>query len=187
MKVKVLVTQSCPTLGNPMDCSPPGSSVNVILQARILEWVAISFSSGSSQSRDWIWVSCKQADSLPSEPPEKPYILWNLGKLIAQICAGWRRMMSRKWFPGFGREPPRSALRHSNERPSCGVLGRAGIWAWPRSLSICALTEVSCLRNLESKDSNGQAVCVCVCVWGWKPGQNKTKMFQRYYLATLVT
>ena len=39
----VLVTQSCLTLRNPMDCSPPGSSVHGILQARILEWVAISF------------------------------------------------------------------------------------------------------------------------------------------------
>ena len=40
-KVKVLVTQSCPTLCNPMDCSPQGSSVHGIVQARILEWVAI--------------------------------------------------------------------------------------------------------------------------------------------------
>ena len=42
----------------PMDCSPPGSSVHGILQARILEWVAISFSRGSSQHRDQTWVSC---------------------------------------------------------------------------------------------------------------------------------
>ena len=48
VKVKVLVAQSCPTLCHPMDCSPPGSSVHGILQARILEWVAISFSRGSS-------------------------------------------------------------------------------------------------------------------------------------------
>ena len=41
----------------PMDCSPPGSSVHGILQARILEWVAISFSRGSSQPRDWTQVS----------------------------------------------------------------------------------------------------------------------------------
>ena len=41
----VLVAQSCPTLGHSMDCSLPGSSVHGILQARILEWVAISFSS----------------------------------------------------------------------------------------------------------------------------------------------
>ena len=43
MQSVVLVTQSCPTLCNPMDCSPPGSSVHGILQARILEWAAISF------------------------------------------------------------------------------------------------------------------------------------------------
>ena len=52
------VTQSCPTHCSPMDCSLPGSSVHGILQARILEWVAISFSRGSSQPRDWTWVSC---------------------------------------------------------------------------------------------------------------------------------
>ena len=47
-----LVTQSYPTLCDPMDCSPAGSSVHGILQARILEWVAISFSRASSQTRD---------------------------------------------------------------------------------------------------------------------------------------
>ena len=46
------VTQSSPTLCEPMDYSPPGSSVHGIFQARILEWVAISFSRGSSQPRD---------------------------------------------------------------------------------------------------------------------------------------
>ena len=45
--------QWCLTLWDPMDCSPPGSSVHGILQARILEWVAIYFSRGSSRSRDW--------------------------------------------------------------------------------------------------------------------------------------
>ena len=44
--------QSCSTLCNPMDCSPPGSSVNRILQARTLEWVAMTSSRGSSQPRD---------------------------------------------------------------------------------------------------------------------------------------
>ena len=42
----------------PMNCSPPDTSVHGIHQARILEWVAISFSRGSSQFRDWTWVSC---------------------------------------------------------------------------------------------------------------------------------
>ena len=54
----VLVTQSCPTLCDPMICSPPGSSLHWISQARRLEWVAISSSRGSSQPRDWTWVSC---------------------------------------------------------------------------------------------------------------------------------
>ena len=71
MQVKVLVAQSCPTLCDPMDCGPPDSSVRGILQARILEWVAVPFSRGSSQPRDWTQVS-HIADSLLSEPPRKP-------------------------------------------------------------------------------------------------------------------
>ena len=51
------VAQSCPTLCDPVDCSPPGSSVHGILQARILEWVAISFSRGYSRPREWTKVS----------------------------------------------------------------------------------------------------------------------------------
>ena len=52
------VSQSCTTLCNPTDCSLPGSSVRGIFQARILEWVAISFSRGTSQPWDWFQVSC---------------------------------------------------------------------------------------------------------------------------------
>ena len=55
---EVLITQSCPTLCDPMDCSSPGSFVCGILQARILEWVAISFSRGSSEPRDQTQVCC---------------------------------------------------------------------------------------------------------------------------------
>ena len=50
--------QSCPTLCDPMDCSPPDSSVQGIIQAGILEWVAMSSSRGSSQPRDQTHVSC---------------------------------------------------------------------------------------------------------------------------------
>ena len=55
--VYVLVVQSCPTLCDPMNCSLPGSSVYGILQAKILEWVATTFSRESSQPRDWTQVS----------------------------------------------------------------------------------------------------------------------------------
>ena len=54
---KKLVSQSCLTLCSPMDCSPPGSSVHGIFQARILDWIAVPFSRGSSQSRDQTRVS----------------------------------------------------------------------------------------------------------------------------------
>ena len=56
-----------------MDCSPPDSSFHRILQARILEWVAISFSRGSSWPRDRTQSPALQADTLTSEPPGKPY------------------------------------------------------------------------------------------------------------------
>ena len=63
----VLVAQSCLTPCNPMDCSLPGSSVHGILQARILEWVAISYSRGSSHPGTEFRSPALQADSLLSE------------------------------------------------------------------------------------------------------------------------
>ena len=64
--------QSSLTLCDPMDSNLPVSSVHGILQAGMLEWVAIPFSRGSSRPRDWTQVSCI-ADSLLSEPPGKPF------------------------------------------------------------------------------------------------------------------
>ena len=83
--MKVLVTQSCLTLCNSMDCTTPphprlpGSSVHGILQARILEWVAIPFSRGSSWPRDqthisWVSYIVRQVP-LPLAPPGKLIIL----------------------------------------------------------------------------------------------------------------
>ena len=61
--------QSCLTLW-PMDCSPPSSSVHGLFQAKILEWVAISYSKGSSWPRDWTGISCT-------------------GRLVLYRCATW--------------------------------------------------------------------------------------------------
>ena len=72
MYVCVLVDQSCPTLCNPMDCSPPGFSVHEILQERILEWVAIPFTRDLPDSGIEPRSLASQIDSLPSEPPGKP-------------------------------------------------------------------------------------------------------------------
>ena len=63
---------SCPTLCNPMDCSLPGLSIHGILWARILEWVAILFSKGSSQPRDRTQVSWIAGRLFTFKPPGKP-------------------------------------------------------------------------------------------------------------------
>ena len=60
-----LAEKSCPTLWDPMDYSLPGSSAHGISQARLLEWVATSFSRGSSQPSDWTRISCLAGSSLP--------------------------------------------------------------------------------------------------------------------------
>ena len=68
----MLSLQLCPTLCDPMDCSPPGSSVHGILQLRILEWAAISYSRGSFQPRDPTHILCLldwREESLPLAPP----------------------------------------------------------------------------------------------------------------------
>jgi len=70
----MLVVQLCPTLCDPMDCSPPGSSTRGILQARIPEWVAIPLFRASSQTRDQARSPTLQTDSLPSQPLGKPQL-----------------------------------------------------------------------------------------------------------------
>ena len=64
--------QSCLNLCDPMDCNPPGSSVHGILQARILEWVAMPFSQGSSQPSDQTLIFCIAGRFFSAEPPGKP-------------------------------------------------------------------------------------------------------------------
>ena len=70
-----LVARSSLTLCDPRDYSLPGSSVHGISQARILEWVAISFSRESSWPRNWTQVSCIGRQILYHEPPEKPHFM----------------------------------------------------------------------------------------------------------------
>ena len=64
-------------LCNPMDCSPPGFSVHGVFQARILEWVAISFSRRSSRPRDWTWFSCigkPKLIQIETKKKKKPFL-----------------------------------------------------------------------------------------------------------------
>ena len=70
------VAQLCLTLCDPMDCSPPGSSVHGIFQARILEWVAVSFSGVSSQPKDQTHISC----------------IYCIGRRIIYHCITWEAL-----------------------------------------------------------------------------------------------
>ena len=81
-----------PTLCDPTDCSLPGSFVHGILQARILEWVAISFSRGSSQPATEPQTPALQAISLPSEPPGKPITILQGNQIF---------LMNKNKFKGF--------------------------------------------------------------------------------------
>ena len=76
--------QSCLTLCDPVDCSPPGSSVHGILQVRIPEWVAVSFSRDLPNPGIEPGSPALQADALSSEPPGKPLITKNLSQVSPQ-------------------------------------------------------------------------------------------------------
>ena len=92
-----LVAKSRPTLCGPMDCNPPGSSVHGICQARILEWVAISFSRGSSRPKDRTHVSCVSpalpVDPLPLSPQGSPSVTV-IGKVLQHTLSDTQRECS---------------------------------------------------------------------------------------------
>ena len=87
-----LCVQSCLTLCNPMDCSPPDSSVHGIFQASIQEQVAISFSRGSSWPRDWtgdlLCLLHWQAGSWPAESPRKAPMS-TFERAAVQLASAW--------------------------------------------------------------------------------------------------
>ena len=104
-----LVTQSCPTLCDPMDCTRQGSSVHEILQARILEWVAMPSSRGSSQQGIEPRSPALQSESLLSEPPRKPM---NIGVGSLSLLQGIFQSQDSNW----------GLLHFRMLSPSCFVL-----------------------------------------------------------------
>ena len=91
------VAQSCLTLCNPMDCSPPGSSVHGISEARILKWVATFFSRGFFRPRDWIFVSCLVGGFFTAEPPRKLSSLYWFSNGISGGEQGEKRYLCYCW------------------------------------------------------------------------------------------
>ena len=105
-----LFAQSSLTHCNSMDCSPPGSSVHGISQARILEWVAISFSKGSSQPRGQTCISCLAYRFFTTEPPGKPLN----GLLVSKtefLC------FLKVWAPRFRRLEQEDSHRLRTRKP----------------------------------------------------------------------
>ena len=103
----VLLLQSCLTLCKPMDCSPPGSSVRGVLQARILECVAMPSSTGSSQPRDWTHGSCINGWM---ESPDSHFILSTVLTVVAStVPSGLDIPVGGRNFPT---SPQRSYLIH---------------------------------------------------------------------------
>ena len=104
------VAQSCPTLCDPMDCRLPGSSIHGIFQARVLEWVAISFSRGSSQPRDQTQVS---------STGDRCFTIWATQEALStqvphvQLRRGACCDMRMLWTSAFSAGDPRlSVLQH---------------------------------------------------------------------------
>ena len=138
MKVKVLLAQSCPTLCNPMDCSLPGSSVRGILQARILEWVAIPFSRGSSRFRDQTRSPTLQADPLPSELAGKPifYHIWIYLVFLIVFCQRRKETLAMDCNPRF---QAKTSCHHSwwSQANLSFLICKMGITVVPPSLDCC--------------------------------------------------
>ena len=148
-----LVSKLCPTLATPMDCSPPGSSVHGILQARILEWVAIAFSRSSSRLRNWTGASCI-ADDLPTELWGKPRALFSyraLSTWASQVALVVKNPPAnsghvRDWLdPYLGNIPWRRAWQLFLSRESHGQRSLVGYspWAHKKSDNWSNLTQPS--------------------------------------------
>ena len=96
-----LVAQLYPTLCSPMDCRPLGSSDHGILQARILEWIAIPSSVGSSKARDWTQVSRTAGRFFTAKPPGEP----NLDGNCLLLCESfWFLIICTRLFITHGKK-----------------------------------------------------------------------------------
>ena len=94
---KIPPARSCQFLCGPVDCSPPGSSVHRISQARIQEWVAVSSSRGFSPPRDWTWVSCIGRRIFHHSVTWQALILHLAKRATAAGGRKWQRMASPEW------------------------------------------------------------------------------------------
>ena len=100
----VLVAQSCPALCYPTDCSPPGFSVHGILQARILECIAIPFSRGTSQPRDRTLGSCIAGRFFTIWAPGKFFFVYGFSLIVVAHSVKNLPAMQENWVQSLGWE-----------------------------------------------------------------------------------
>ena len=183
---EMLTSQSCPTLCHPMDCSPPSSSVCGILQARILEWVVIPLSRGSSWSRDWARVSCIAGRFLTVWAPREVGAIGGGGGVVAKSYptpgTPWTVACQSpvSMEPSGGRSKPTSLFMQmscylSSERMSSDffytVLDRWPI-VRPSFLYLLLQAERNLWKEILGWDAPDMeimlalrgALCVCVCL-----------------------
>ena len=122
-QMRAMHAQSCPTLCDPMDCRLPGSSVHGIFQERILEWVAISYSRGSSQPRNWTRIS-------------------TIGRWILYQYATWDSLwkQNQDTIPSglaLSRRPVHAKLIENGSERNVAVSGTSLVVQWLTPLSQC--------------------------------------------------
>ena len=124
-----------PTLCDPLDCSPQGSSIHGILQARILEWVAISSSRGSSQPRDQTWVSCitsrfftlwvtREAPRQLYQVPYSQALRIRMTNLVGHYSSNYSPPPIPQWFISI------SHVKYSPSILRCPSLSHCTILSW---------------------------------------------------------
>ena len=123
----------------PLACSPAGSLIHGILQARILEWVAIPFSRGSFRPRDRTRSPALHADSLPAESPGKPnFPKWPVGDLaVCHLVLGLQKRSTVELVPNVVMVQPKTLCSHlisEHWRLICGLFPEAGTGTFSLSL-----------------------------------------------------
>ena len=145
------VAQSCPTLCDPMDCSLPGSSIHGIFQARVLDWIAISFSRRSSWLRDWTRVSHSVG---------RHFTIWATREAAASHrTTRWVEQLSSRRSRNENLHPkPQSQLWHDIQKTASHTRSMhrgsdvPSVFIWREISNICSLDSSSwlypgCLAN----------------------------------------
>ena len=157
----VLVIQSCPTLCDPKDHSPPGSPVHGIYQTRILEWVAISFSRASSQPRHWTQVSCTVG---------RCFAVWAREVCVVNYCYNLKgRWAQTQVGTGWGGQTGKFQQRVRRPGPICLHCAFSGEGNTHTSFTCSSGWEKEGTRNLRKRERKGrvnrQKVCSILNKW----------------------